>query len=534
MVGIPGKSKGCTTCRRRKVRCDLGKPSCQRCTSSGRCCEGYARYSVFINRGPEGLQRRKRLEETRADGFDPSSVSDSTSISQLIVSNGGDRTPPLIFLSSSPPPPPPPPPPLPSSEGVLRDDQLISNFFERYASPKSSPDSRYCCHPLWLYHTLRISFPTKLLRQALLALAYTRLGRLNDDHPTITRGQRLYGQALRLMQQAVYDADMMRHEDTLAAARCMLLYEHFESTSDNMTSWFNHIIGISRIVELRGPRSHRTALTQSLLESMRYSAMIISLMERNRSAFGRPAWLTEPWLDGHKSLEQRIIDYGFHISNQLHRGDLLLLRDPPPDPTEHQMEVGRILHAIQDGLSGLEALHAELGDLCGRLAAAADPHEPLDTSCSSVDIGEISALLGSAIIHGLDLSYSVFAAALLPAYEKCTIPGAAAMRANLLRYTDQNRRHALAHKILVQLQTCVTTEADYSRGKIVLPLNIIRWTLRTQPEDTAKINELFDHLTLKGRYRLTRSVQNTGKSILPKVYVQGIGEGSSESKNMTV
>lgn len=328
------------------------------------------------------------------------------------------------------------------------------------------------------------------------------------------------------MQQAVYDTGLMHHEDTLAAARCMLLYEHFESTSDNTTSWFNHIIGISRIVEIRGPRSHRTALTQSLLESMRYSAMIMSLMERDQSAFGKPAWLTEPWVDGHKSLEQRIIDYGFHISNQLYKGDLLL-HNPRPNPAAHQMEVDRILHAIEDGLSGVAALHAELSALCGW----DDPSEPLDSSCSSVEIGEISALLGSAIIQGLDLSYSVFAKALLPAHEGCAACGAEAMRANLLRYIDQGRRCSLARKVLAQLQTCIETEPDHSRGKIVLPLNMIRWTLRTQPEDLATVNELFDYLTVKNRYRLTRSVQNTGKSILPKVYVQGIGDGD-QNKGM--
>lgn len=36
-----GKSKGCNTCKRRKVKCDEGKPACQRCIRFGRECEGY-------------------------------------------------------------------------------------------------------------------------------------------------------------------------------------------------------------------------------------------------------------------------------------------------------------------------------------------------------------------------------------------------------------------------------------------------------------------------------------------------------------
>jgi len=32
---------GCYTCRRRKIACDLGRPSCQKCRNSGFVCEGY-------------------------------------------------------------------------------------------------------------------------------------------------------------------------------------------------------------------------------------------------------------------------------------------------------------------------------------------------------------------------------------------------------------------------------------------------------------------------------------------------------------
>lgn len=35
------RSKACITCKIRRVRCDLGRPSCQRCLSTGRKCDGY-------------------------------------------------------------------------------------------------------------------------------------------------------------------------------------------------------------------------------------------------------------------------------------------------------------------------------------------------------------------------------------------------------------------------------------------------------------------------------------------------------------
>ncbi|KAI2462898.1 hypothetical protein F4781DRAFT_418451 [Annulohypoxylon bovei var. microspora] len=43
MVGVPGRSKGCNTCIRRRVKCSEEKPHCQRCIKSGFRCLGYVR-----------------------------------------------------------------------------------------------------------------------------------------------------------------------------------------------------------------------------------------------------------------------------------------------------------------------------------------------------------------------------------------------------------------------------------------------------------------------------------------------------------
>lgn len=41
MVNPGHASKGCTTCKLRRIRCDYGRPFCLRCTKSGRICLGY-------------------------------------------------------------------------------------------------------------------------------------------------------------------------------------------------------------------------------------------------------------------------------------------------------------------------------------------------------------------------------------------------------------------------------------------------------------------------------------------------------------
>ncbi|KAL2787551.1 hypothetical protein BJX66DRAFT_341083 [Aspergillus keveii] len=59
MVGVPGKSKGCNTCRRRKGGCDLQRPSCGQCHKSAIPCDGYARAKVWVNMNQDtGTERR--------------------------------------------------------------------------------------------------------------------------------------------------------------------------------------------------------------------------------------------------------------------------------------------------------------------------------------------------------------------------------------------------------------------------------------------------------------------------------------------
>ncbi|KAL5639798.1 hypothetical protein ACGC1H_006393 [Rhizoctonia solani] len=55
---------GCTTCRRKKKKCDETKPECLRCQRSGNQCEGYA---GFENPDGKGIMRRARPGPAKTD-----------------------------------------------------------------------------------------------------------------------------------------------------------------------------------------------------------------------------------------------------------------------------------------------------------------------------------------------------------------------------------------------------------------------------------------------------------------------------------
>ncbi|TGJ87437.1 hypothetical protein E0Z10_g1358 [Xylaria hypoxylon] len=71
MVGVPGKYKGCNTCRVRRVKCDNTRPLCKKCTDYGRECGGYERETVFIigtqdDKGRVGSHPPRNIQQSRA------------------------------------------------------------------------------------------------------------------------------------------------------------------------------------------------------------------------------------------------------------------------------------------------------------------------------------------------------------------------------------------------------------------------------------------------------------------------------------
>lgn len=69
---------GCVTCKIRRVKCDEAKPSCRRCTSTGRKCDGYEQIAHATNGG------RNRTPDSSTSDFSLDAVlcNPSTSISK--------------------------------------------------------------------------------------------------------------------------------------------------------------------------------------------------------------------------------------------------------------------------------------------------------------------------------------------------------------------------------------------------------------------------------------------------------------------
>lgn len=275
MVGVAGKSRGCTTCRRRKIRCNQERPRCSNCTKTGRPCEGYERYPVFINRTVHGIRRRGPLEEAKP-GVDlrPNAV---TAI-YTGIGNGLNTNPPFsgarLVL-------------CPSTHAIWA-TAFLGWFWEDYA-PIDGTLYRTMRRPLWLFNAMNLPNPSVALSQSLLALAVVRQGRSSGNETTLNEGRCMYGRALLVLQSDLCDKQRACHEETLAAARAMALYEVspiisscvclkgfsdcsklYEATSNTATSWQSHISGLANLIMSGGPWSYGTPLARALYEEFQY------------------------------------------------------------------------------------------------------------------------------------------------------------------------------------------------------------------------------------------------------------------------
>lgn len=70
MVGVPGRSQGCITCRARRKGCDRQRPACLRCIQAGLSCGGYNQRPVFVTSTQGSGGSSARYQRARSSAQD--------------------------------------------------------------------------------------------------------------------------------------------------------------------------------------------------------------------------------------------------------------------------------------------------------------------------------------------------------------------------------------------------------------------------------------------------------------------------------
>jgi hypothetical protein len=190
MVGVPGRSKGCSTCRKRKKGCDRKRPACTQCLAAGLGCGGYERERVFLNHN----------QDTKAESG--AVVYRKKPVDTAHAPPDGDVD---IVLPHE----------LAQTAYI---EKYISMFLSEYLPPSCSASSRD-----WMAIAHGLHTSEKAIQLSLLSFGLFAAGK---PEPALYS----YSGALRKLQAALRDEGRTQNDSILATCQLLSLFEVSLST----------------------------------------------------------------------------------------------------------------------------------------------------------------------------------------------------------------------------------------------------------------------------------------------------------------
>ncbi|KAL1613359.1 hypothetical protein SLS54_010690 [Diplodia seriata] len=310
MVYTGKPSRGCQTCKTRRIRCDEARPSCGNCRKSGRTCPGFPDEFdlIFRNENAAVARRTKRAASKQKPSTSNSSSSPNADSPQQSPTD--DQSLPVVKQTSYPPR---------SAgtriRGVPSDNALLNAFFslrgfalpqglsisiENQATafffrnfvllPQQDETARGFFDLIVPYYNSTPASSTFHLATHAVSLAV--LGNYPGRAPLLREAARFYGQALQKAQQTLQDPVKARSDETLLTIMLFVLYEAMHSTNDSISAWAHHIDGAVTLAKLRGPQQLQSESSRKLFQAVR-ALMLTNAMQRCKPVEefpGIPGW----------------------------------------------------------------------------------------------------------------------------------------------------------------------------------------------------------------------------------------------------
>ncbi|KAI1744922.1 hypothetical protein F4680DRAFT_170275 [Xylaria scruposa] len=357
MVGIP-RSKGCKTCRRKKIKCDEQKPSCGQCRKGVRECEGYEQPTIFrhstsgdfvvgtldsphqeviqfksssvgnvtwvddheVQKDKQTIQQQKRPKK-RAHPYATARLKRAQD--QLA------RTTPL----------PRAPNPL-----VLAVQSITGQFLE-------------LCHPLsetqeaplaWLGEIQEMGQDIDALPLAMSALALGWAGHVNDQPRLADTGLQLYNAAIRQLRD---DISTYSPAQSLIVTTIFVVFELCQFGSKGNPGWLTHMKGIAAFLQALGPEKVSIDPYLKIFSFCRVVFIMQGLTRRRSVCAGSHMWMHGPFRNRKKNAYHQFYDLSAEACELLGYADNLA--QPGDKPTVETKQPAEVLDRIFNLISRL-------------------------------------------------------------------------------------------------------------------------------------------------------------------------------------
>ncbi|KAF2001802.1 hypothetical protein P154DRAFT_533685 [Amniculicola lignicola CBS 123094] len=274
MVSRGGRSRGCTQCRRRRVKCDETQPACVRCKKRGLTCDG-PKAVTWIHSSTGSSS--KSDSPTPPPENQMQLVQSKPTFTELSLSAFQDG----ICLSYT-------------RQKLLKGGVVALAFNKAEATLGAivpPPDGQL------------------LLEKAVLSLATTFFGRQHQETKLTTKGYQMYGSVLVQLNLALADPHLQIANETVLTVMTCILLEIFLPTGNK--SFLQHLKGLDAILRLRGPPL-LTSLNEDyrIYHSLRLISVIGGLAMSSASVYSREDWkqVECELCDEHGKLRHAIFD----------------------------------------------------------------------------------------------------------------------------------------------------------------------------------------------------------------------------------
>ncbi|KAE8371315.1 hypothetical protein BDV26DRAFT_286888 [Aspergillus bertholletiae] len=299
MVGVAGKSKGCNTCRKRKIACDQQRPACAQCARSNRVCGGYLRERVFVMVQPAAEKKHIFLKPQPLELSSHSKLSEN-GIKVWQRSSGStqvrSKQPFYSFTERG------------MAYGAMQNRHTRYNLVQAFLSncfPAQQPRSTARS---WIVLLAELPTGGNALELSSAAVAASVMGRMCQNPTLIRESLKLYTKGLQQLQRALWDPGLMREDGTLAACMALSLYEALECPSAGSEAYFSHCQGILALVEARGVDAHSSGAGHQLFLGVRIPGILYGLERQTPNFIFDPVWIEQPWAATPKPFFHRVTD----------------------------------------------------------------------------------------------------------------------------------------------------------------------------------------------------------------------------------
>ncbi|KAK0716139.1 hypothetical protein B0H67DRAFT_582470 [Lasiosphaeris hirsuta] len=309
MVGVPGRSKGCNTCRKRKKGCDLARPACGQCRKSAIECAGYDRPRTFVNFTNTGASSDRDPDTAVIRRDDQNLTANATIALPGSLARGAYEVRYLeLFWGAYMP--------------TTRDLGVHLTYV----------------NPSWADAANELYPADDTLRTAMLSLGLATLGRRDGQRWMINEGLGCYVRSLRQMSDRLRQPHGWRSDSLLAASKALGLYELLYGADDRSSqakNWQSHNKGEQALILQRSPEMYTQGHARLLFISARMHIIIHCIIKRQRCPLSTLQWKRIPFTNTPKTHKDALLDILADIPSLLEDMDTLRQIQYLDSPSHH-------------------------------------------------------------------------------------------------------------------------------------------------------------------------------------------------------